>query len=238
MTDTAERPKPEIVMVPKARLAFARLEKPVQGTDAAGNPRGKAKYSCTLLLDPSDKEQNATIAKIKAAATKVVTAKWGPKESWPKANPATGMGGLIACFGNGNDLPKVYDGYKDRFYVKCSDTTAPQIGSRRGKQIVYDQRDNQWHVFDKEAMRILDEVVSPDEVPYSGCFVRASISPWVYFPSVKNPQSANGFNMNLRMVQFLEPGQGFAGRRELTAEEALTQMAGDTASTATADDAW
>lgn len=197
MTTEQTKPQPEIITVTRARLAFARLHKAEQSRNAQGQPHGTAKFSCTLLIDPSSKEGQATIAQIKAAALKVCTAKWGERANWPKANPATGMGGLILCFGNGNDLPKVYDGYKDMFYVKCADTTRPLLGNRAGQPVVEGDA----------------------QVPYSGCYVRARISPWVYFPTPKRPQSANGVNMNIRSVQFLEEGAAFGGGGSRTAEE-------------------
>lgn len=206
MTETT-KPQPEIIVVARARLAFARLHTAERSRDDKGEPYGTAKFSCTLLLDPSNADHQKQIAAIKAAAAKVCTAKWGKREEggWPKANPATGMGGLILCFGNGNDLAKIYDGFKDRFYVKCADTTRPLLGNRAGQPVVE----------------------GDDQVPYSGCFVRARISPWVYFPTPKRPRSANGVNMNIRSVQFMEDGQGFGGGGTRSAEDEFEAMAGD-----------
>ena len=206
--------QPEIITITHARLAFARLHKAEQSRNAKGEPQGTAKFSCTLLLDPSNTDHQKQIAAIKAAAAKVVTAKWGAKADWPKANPATGMGGLIMCFGNGNDLPRVYDGYKDMFYVKCADTTRPLLGNRKGEPVV--EGDSQ--------------------VPYSGCYVRARISPWVYYPTAKRPQSANGVNMNIRSVQFMEDGAAFGGGGSRSAEEEFEQMAGDAPASATTEE--
>lgn len=221
MNDTTTKPQAEIIVVPRARLAFARIHTAEKPRDNQGNIRenAKAKWSCTLLIDPSSTEGKETIAKVKAAALKVITAKWGPKEGggWPKANPATGMGGLIMCFGNGNDLPKVYDGYKDMFYIKCSDTSRPLLGNRRGEPVVE----------------------GDPQCPYSGCYVRARISPWVYFPSAKNPQSANGVNMNFRSLQFVEDGQAFGGGGSRTAEDEFVAMGDAPATAATSEvDPW
>lgn len=205
MTDETKK-QPEIIVVPRARLAFARIHKAEQSRNAKGEPQGTAKFSATLLIDPSSKEGAETITKIKQAAAKVVTEKWGDKANWPKANPATGMGGLITCFGNGNDLPKIYDGYKDHFYVKLADTTRPLLGNRAGAPVIE----------------------SDPQCPYSGCYVRARISPWVYFPTAKRPQSANGVNMNFRSLQFLEDGPAFGGGGSRSADEEFdTSMAGD-----------
>lgn len=214
MTETEKR-QAEIIVVPRARLAFARIHKAEQSKDAQGNPRGTAKFSATLLIDPSSKEGAETIAKIKTVAAAEVTAKWGARENWPKANPATGMGGLITCFGLGNDLQKVYDGYKDMFYVKVGDTTRPLLGNRTGAPVIE----------------------GDPQCPYAGCYVRARISPWVYYPTAKRPQSANGVNMNFRSLQFLEDGPAFGGGGSRTAEEEFdTSMAGDAPKSAVDDD--
>ena len=206
MTEQTKKLQAEIIVIPRARLAFARIHKAEQSKDPQGNPRGAAKFSATLLLDPTDKGQAESITLIKKAAMTAVTAKWGERANWPKANPATGMGGLILCFGNGNDLPRVYDGYKDRFYVKLSDTSRPLLGNRSGAPVVE----------------------GDPQVPYSGCIVRARISPWVYFPTQKNPQSANGVNFNFRSLQFVDDGAAFGGGGSRSAEEEFdTAMAGD-----------
>jgi hypothetical protein len=214
VTETT-KPQAEIIVIPRARLAFARIHKAEQSRDPQGNPRGTAKFSATLLIDPSSKEGAETIAKVKAVARKVCEAKWGVPALWPKANPATGMGGLILCFGNGNDLPKVYDGYKDMFYVKLSDTTRPILGNRKGEPVVE----------------------GDPQCPYSGCYVRSRISPWVYYPTGKRPQSANGVNMNFRSLQFVEDGAAFGGGGSRTAEEEFDkEMAGDAPKSAVDDE--
>lgn len=207
MTEQTKQPA-EIIVIPRARLAFARIHHAEQSKDANGQPVGAKKFTATLLLDPSNVAQQQSIAAIKAAAAKVVTAKWGAREAggWPKANPATGMGGLILCFGNGNDLPKVYNGYKDMFYVKLSDTSRPLLGNMDGESVIE----------------------GDPECPYSGCYVRARISPWVYFPTQKNPRSANGVNFNFRSLQFVEDGPGFGGGGPRDADEEFDKsLAGD-----------
>jgi len=203
-----ETKKPaEIIVVPRARLAFARIHKAEKSKDARGNEVGTAKFSCTLLIDPSSVEGQASIKAIKQAALKAVVEKWGPKDQggWPKANPATGMGGLIMCFGNGNDLPKIYDGYKDMFYIKVADTSRILLGNRAGVPVVE----------------------GDPQCPYAGCYVRARISPWTYFPTPKRPQSASGVNFNVRSLQFVEDGPGFGGGGSRSPDEEFEKMAGD-----------
>lgn len=214
-----EQPKriPEIIVIPRARLAFARIHKAEKSRDNQGNETGTAKFSCTILIDPSSKDGAEAIANVKRVAAAEVSHKWGTPENWPKANPATGMGGLVKCFGNGNDLPKVYDGYKDMFYVKLADTTRPLLGNFAGAPVIE----------------------GDPQCPYSGCYVRARISPWVYFPTPKRPQSASGVNMNFRSLQFVEDGASFGGGGSRTAEEEFVAMAGDAPkSAAAAKDPW
>lgn len=206
-TEQTKKTEAEIITIVGARLAFSRLHKAEQSRNAKGEPQGTAKFSCTLLLDPSNPAHQAQIIAVKLAAKKVCVAQWGEDPKlWPKANPATGMGGLILCFGNGNDLPKIYDGYKDHFYIKCADTTRPLLGNRAGQPVIEGDA----------------------QCPYSGCIVRARISPWVYYPTAKRPQSANGVNMNIRSVQFMEDGKAFGGGGSRSADEEFdTSMAGD-----------
>lgn len=213
MTEPTKQPA-EIIVVTRARLAFARIHTAVEKKDQKGNvvlgKDGKPikVFSCTLLIDPSSTEGQANIKAIKQAALKPVEAKWGKKAEggWPKVNPATGLGGLIMCFGNGNDLPKVYDGYKDMFYVKLSDTSRPLLGNFKGQPVVD----------------------GDPECPFSGCYVRARISPWIYFPTPQKPQSASGVNFNFRSLQYVADGPGFGGGGSRSAEEEFdTQMAGD-----------
>ena len=220
MTDETTKPQPEIIVVTRARLAFARLHKAEKKRKPNGEEYGTASFSCTLLLDPSNVEHQKQIAAIKAAAQKVVVAKWGPRADggWPKDNAQTGTKGLILCFGNGNDLNKVYDGYKDMFFVKCADTSRPLLGNRKGEPVVE----------------------GDPQCPYSGCYVRARISPWVYYPTPKRPQSANGVNMNIRSVQFMEDGAAFGGGGSRSAEEEFEAYGDAPAGTASGggDEPW
>jgi hypothetical protein len=213
----SEKPEQQpIIVIERARLSFPRIFTAQYRTDPkTGERKGKAKYSATLLLDPTDKGQAASITVIKTAAFNACLARWGSKENFPKADPRTGMGGLILPFGNGNDLPKVYDGYKDMFFVKLSDTNPPAIGNLAGQ-------------FVKEG---------EPECPYGGCYVRARISAWTYARTPQNPDSANGANFNFRSLQFAGDGAAFGGGGVRTADEEFVNMAGDRkAATAALDD--
>ena len=50
-----------------------------------------------------------TIAEIKAEAARQLDIFFNGRANWPKDNQQTGTKGIIPCFGNGNDLTKVYD---------------------------------------------------------------------------------------------------------------------------------
>ena len=215
MNETTERKQAEIIVIPRARLRFARIHKAEKSKDAQGNEVGTAKFSANLLIDPSSREGQEAKAKVQASALKIIEAKWGPKKEggWPRANPATGMGGLIFCFGEGNDLNKVYNGFKDMWYLKVADTTRPLLGNRKGEPVVE----------------------GDFQCPYDGCYVRARVSAWIYYPTPKRPQSASGVNFNLRSLQFLEDGEGFGGGGNRSAEEEFEQMAGDAPTSAGAE---
>ena len=216
-----------IITVPKARLAFARIHEPVwrkkkDGTLDKGTPDKpkKPRYSCTLLIDPSDAANKPVIAAIKDGALKAVEHRWGPKKDggWPKDNATTGTKGLIFAFGLGNDLPKVYDGFADMFYVKTSELTQPLLGTRRAVTCMLCE-DGKWRKVDKAGNPILDEELNANECPYPGCYVRARISPWVF------SNESSGVNFNIRSLQFVEPGKAFGGGAGTrNAEEEFEQL--------------
>ena len=62
MTTETTKPPAELIVITRARLAFARLHKAEQSRNAKGEPQGTAKFSCTLLLDPSNVEHQKQIA--------------------------------------------------------------------------------------------------------------------------------------------------------------------------------
>lgn len=195
---------PQVVITAKdVRGAFLRIHKAEARKDPkTGEPRGKAKFSGTLLFDPSRVDHAATIKEIKADAKRILDTRYGVG-TWPKANPATGLGGLIMCFGNGNDLPKIYDGYKDMWYLKLSDTNRPLLGNRAGKAVVE----------------------GDPQCPYSGCYVNAKISLWAY------DNESKGINANFRSLQFVRDGEAFGGGGNRSAEDEFEAL-GDTAGAA------
>jgi hypothetical protein len=227
-----DKPKVDgkIITIHEGRVSFYNAVEPKYRTDKFGRPdKGtpdrpkKPQYRMTWLLDPSNAQAATTIREIKAEASRVLDLYFGGRDKWPKDNPTTGRKGILSCFGNGNDLPKVYDGYKDMFYIKVADAVAPVIGDRRGRQVVFVTADNAWHVVDRETGQTTEEVVEPGAVPYAGCYARGRIRlyPWEY--------EGGGVNANFMSVQFVRPGDAFGGGGRRNAAEELQEMAGDSA---------
>ena len=231
--------EPVIIVIPEGRVSFLRTE-PTYRTNKMGQPIKtrpdgtplKPRYSMTWLLDPTNPAIPPVIAAIKAEAARQLDLFFGGRDKWPKDNPTTGTKGILTCWGEGNKLPKVYDGYKDMFYVKVSDTVEPIWGDRRGRSLRFDKTDGAWHVLVDG--RPTEETADPDGVPYNGCWARGRISLYVY-----NNESA-GVNANFRSVQFVRPGEAFGGGGRRSADEELEAMAGDApkASGASEPDPW
>lgn len=236
------RIEPKIITIHEGRASFLKTT-PAYRTDKfgqeikvdpkSGKPK-KKQVSMTWLLDPSNVQAQATIKEIKAEALRQLDLYFrvdpnAPdinaerKAKWPQDNAQTGTKGVIPCFGNGNDLKKVYDGYKDMFFVKVSDTELPIIGDRRGRSLRFDASDGAWHVLDKISGQQTEETVDPASVPYGGAFCRGRISLYVY----NNEQA--GVNANFRSIQFVRPGDAFGGAGKRSAADELAEMAGDAA---------
>lgn len=225
-----ERPKiePKIITIHRGRPSFYKADVPRFRTDkfgkeikvrANGTPV-KPNYTMTWLLDPSEAQAAATIAEIKAEGARQLDIYHNGRENWPKDNLQTGTKGVLKCFGNGNDLPKVYAGYKDMFFIKVADSTRPIVGDRSGRAVQFVPEDGMWHYVGKDGPT--EEKADPAKIPYGGAFCRGRISLYIY------DNEAHGLNANFRSVQFLEPGEAFGGggARRNVAEE-LDQMAGD-----------
>jgi hypothetical protein len=231
---------PKIITIPEGRASFLHAVTPTYRTNKFGqeekiDPKtGKEKkpqYRMTWLLDPSNAQIAAVIAEIKAEAARQLDLFFHGRENWPKDNATTGTKGVIPCFGMGNDLKKVYDGYKDMFYIKVADTTKPIIGDRRGNQVELG-KDGAWHIVDRATGKPTEEVVDANEVPYAGAYCRGRISLYVY----NNEQA--GVNANFRSIQFVRPGTAFAAGGRRDANEELAAMAGDAPATVAGGDPW
>lgn len=221
--------EPKIITIHEGRISFFRT-KATYRTDKFGrevkvDPKtGKAKkpmYRMTWLLDPSNAQAAATIKEIKDEAIRQLDIFFGERKNWPRDNTQTGTKGIITCFGNGNDLPKVYDGYKDMFFIKVADSTAPILGDRRGRSLAFDESDGAWHVLDRQTGQQTEEVVDPAGVPYGGAYGRGRLTLYVY----NNEQA--GVNANYMSCQFIRPGDAFGGNARRSAADELSEMAGD-----------
>jgi hypothetical protein len=211
---------PVLIRVDITRPAFFKLHTATyrtkkDGTLDKGTPdKPKSpRFQVTLLLDPSKKEAQANIVSIKAEAARLMDARYGDRASWPKANPATGLGAPIWCFGNGNDLPKVYAGFKDMFYIKCSDTERPLLGSLDGREVRL--LSDGWHVCDKEH-NPTEEKVNQEICPYAGANCRARVSLWTF------DNESKGVNSNIISLQFTSKNTAFGGRPDTKAEDEFT----------------
>lgn len=229
-----EKVVPKIIEIKRGRISFLRTDATYRtdkfGREIKVDPKSgkqlKPQWRMTWLLDPTDVVAAATIKEIKAEACRLLDIRFEAtpetrKDKWPQDNKQTGTKGIITCFGNGNDLTKVYDGYKDMFFIKVADSVEPIWGDRRGRSLRFDKTDGAWHVLNKETGLPTEETVDPGQAPYGGAYGRGRISLYVY----NNEQA--GVNANFRVVQFLEKGDAFGGGGRRNASEELAEMAGD-----------
>jgi len=160
------------------RASFLKIDTPEYFNPAAPGPGEKKKYRLSVLLDPSNKEHAETIAAIKKHAGGIIVKMFDGKK------PAK----LEVCFGNGNDLDKVYDGYKDMFFIKLSSTDRiPVVGRRKqadGKFAPLQPGDKEW--------------------PYNGCYVNVSGTLWG-----QDSHGRKAINGNVLAIQFVKDGAAF-----------------------------
>lgn len=183
-----------VIKIPEALLRFARLDKPQARTDKSGKPKQRLdkttgqmvmdlRFSLTAVLDPTRKVHADVIAAVKEEATRALNHRYGTSDKWPKRNPETGMGGLIYCFGLGNNMQKVYEGFKDMWYIKLSDTVRPLTWNRRHEPVIAGDK----------------------QFPYDGSISNVSATLWTY------DNESRGVNGNLREVQFVQDGKAYTG---------------------------
>jgi hypothetical protein len=220
----ADKPKiePKKIRIESTRPAFFKLHVAEWRTDKQGQldkgtaakPK-KPKYQVTLLLDPSNVQAQNTIKEIKEEAARLLDHRYTSRENWPKDNEITGRKGILNCFGLGNKLPKVYDGFKDMFYVRCATSSSiltpgygfdgdrPLLGARDGRGVQLLQ-DGQWHYLDKNR-NPTDEIADQSICPYAGanCRARISLFTWDY--------EGGGVNANILSLQFVSPNTAFGG---------------------------
>ena len=220
----AERPKiePKKIRIEITRPAFFKLHVASYRTNKQGvvdkgtplKPK-KPRYQVTLLIDPSNPKNQETIKEIKDESARLLDHFFQGRENWPKDNEITGTKGLIMCFGLANKLPKIYDGFKDMFFIKCATTSSllepgyqfdgdrPLLGARDGRGVQLLQ-DGQWHYLDKDR-KPTEEIADQSICPYAGANCRGRISLYVY----NNEQA--GVNANILSLQFVSPNAAFGG---------------------------
>lgn len=191
----------ELITFKGARAAFAHLHKAQARTDKkTGLPKGEPKFRLEVLLDPTNKEHAQTIAKIKSESVRALNHRYpaAPDEA-PRfdvalleavASGKRALANFHLCWGYGNDLPalgkKLYDGYKDMFFLKLTDKNRPNLGAvRNGKTV---------------------NVVEGDkDCPYAGSYVAGTTTLYSY------DNESRGVNANLRTIVFVRPGAAFGG---------------------------
>src|ERR1700722_17051677 len=203
MATDKPRFEPKIIDLIDVRPSFFQGLKAVQRKAKDGTPRGEPKYTTEVLLDPSRADHQKTILEIKKEAFRALAWRFGEdKTQWPvNANGAP----LFYCFGLGNDLPKlgkkIYDGYKDMFYLKLSDKSKPSLRNRAGPVLVVDNR-RIIAAIDKDGRTIPGADLKG---PYGGCYVNAKTTFYSY------DNESKGVNANFRSMQFVKDGKGFGG---------------------------
>ena len=186
----------EIIKADHVRLAFVQLDKP---TKIGKNEEEIPKYRLTVLFDPSNAAHAEMIKKVNSEGKRIAL------EFWEGTIPKS----LERCFGNGNDLDKVYNGFADMFYVRVSTPDLPPIIGRQKNPST------------KTFMQ-----VNPGEkgFPYSGCYANVSLTLWT-----QDSHGRKGLNGNLRVVQFVEDGESFKGAAPANADQEFEELpaAGD-----------
>lgn len=174
------------ILVEEAWIAFTDALGKAKGFRKDDGTESTPKYGATLLLDPTNAKHAAIIAKIKSEAGRI--AKEFFTDGIPKSFSHPGTKDL--CYGLGDDLDKVYNGFQGMFYFKgSSNDRIPVVGRRRGangKFVLVQPGDAEW--------------------PFAGCIVNAEISMWT-----QNSHGRKAINGNLNTVQFVRKDKNFGG---------------------------
>ena len=173
----------EKIPLTNVRLSFPALDKPKAFKEGI-----EPKFEASFLLDPTNKDHAAAIAKIKAESARVAKIQFDGEI--PKS--------LEKCWGLGDDLDKVYEGYAGMFWIKAkSASRVPVVGRRKnadGKFQILGAGDKEW--------------------PYAGCFVNATLTVWA-----QNSHGRKAINGNLIALQFVKDGDAFSGNKTAVPEE-------------------
>ena len=177
------------------RAAFVNLDKADYFKPGQPGPNETKKRRITFLLDPSNADHAKTIQEIKEAAKKCA------EQTWPDGIPKS----LDKCYGLGNDQDKVYEGFKDMWFIRTArkedDGPGAIVGRRRTGPNGKDG---------KPTFVQLEK--GQKEFPYGGCYVNATISLWVL-----NNHGQKRIMANYEAIQFANDGKSFSGRTEADA---------------------
>lgn len=164
--------------VKEGRASFLKIDEKEFFNPAAPGPNEKKKYRATVLLDPTVEAHAKLIKSIEKWEAKIIA------EVYEGKKPKT----FESCYGYGNDLDKVYDGYKDMFFLKLATADEfPTVGRRKnadGKFIPLRPGAKEW--------------------PYNGCYVNVSATLWN-----QNSHGRKAINGNLLAIQFVKDGAAF-----------------------------
>jgi len=181
MSETSEK-----IELKNVRLSFAEL------WQAKAFQEGQApKYQASFLLDPSDKDHKKMIKTVKAEADRIKKAQWGDKPPKLKGE----------CFGDGDDLDTVYDGYEGMFFMRANKNAAD------GRVTIVNS-DN-------------SPLTVDDGKPYNGCYVDATLTLWT-----QDNSFGKRINGNLRAIRFRGDGEAF-GRPAIEADDEFSEAPED-----------
>jgi len=163
-----------VITLKNVRMSFPQIFTPSAYIEGQ-----KEKYSANFLLDKD--EHKDQIAMLRKEINTLIKGQW----SKPPA-------GLQVALGDGEE--KVYDGYENAMFLRCSSMGRPTVIDRDRSPIV-----------------------EADEKVYAGCYVNAAISFWV------QENYGGRINCNVHAVQFVKDGESF-GRAAVKTEDVFEDM--------------
>jgi len=177
------------LITPKARASF--VDTLWEAKAFQGEENGKKSYGITLLFD-EEAQKTLEFKALLQEYAKVRAEAWGPDEAkWPwKANPALPF---RIPFQKGET--KDYDGYGPGIiFINPRSTSRPAVVNRN--------------------LTPISRELGNDNIIYSGCYVRASLSCFAYGKGSKIfPKGSPGVSFGLSNVQFWEDGSSLTARR-------------------------
>lgn len=168
----------EVIDLKGVVLSFPKVFAAERHPDFPDQP---PKFSAAFLLNPNDPGHARKIKEIKAISKKIA------EQMWPDKIPSS----LEFCWGDGDDLDKVYAGYEGMFYLRAKNGARP-------------------HVLNRDATRLNEE----DDKMYPGAVVHAKVTLWV-----QNNAGGKRINANLLGVQFVRDGERLGGGNPVSADD-------------------